>query len=347
VRYNPFRPGNVVGPGMFSGRINELHSLEKAVYQTKNGNPHHFVVTGERGIGKSSLLLFLELLANGTINFSEADAFRFLVASVVLDVSSGYPEIVEKIGAELQRVVASESELKEMAKTAWDFVSRWEVFGVKYQARETKPAPKPHELLEELAHTVARLMSETSGRYDGLIVLIDEADKPGPEANLGGFVKLFTERLAKRGCSNVCLGLAGLPDMLGTLRASHPSSSRIFQVLNLEPLNYSDRIDVVKKGLAESKAKSGIEMKITADAEGMISSLSEGYPHFIQQFAYSAFEKDSDGEINIDDVMDGAFDPGGAFEQLGLKYFEDLYFEKIWSDEYRGVLRALAETEGE
>jgi hypothetical protein len=88
-------------------------------------------------------------------------------------------------------------------------------------------------------------------------------------------------------------------------------------------------------------------VKITDDGERAISSLSEGYPHFIQQFAYSAFEKDSDGEINLSDVMDGAFDDGGAFEQLGVKYFEDLYFEKIWSDEYRGVLRAIAETEGE
>jgi len=79
----------------------------------------------------------------------------------------------------------------------------------------------------------------------------------------------------------------------------------------------------------------------------MISTLSEGYPHFVQQFAYSAFEKNSDAEIDILDVMKGAFDPGGAFEQLGLRYFEDLYFEKIWSDEYRDVLRAFAETEGE
>jgi hypothetical protein len=44
----------------------------------------------------------------------------------------------------------------------------------------------------------------------------------------------------------------------------------------------------------------------------------------------------------MDDVMDGAFDEGGASEQLGIRYFEDLYFEKIWSDEYRGVLRAIA-----
>jgi hypothetical protein len=254
---------------------------------------------------------------------------------------------VGKIGAELQRVVAADNDLKELAKSAWDFLSRWEVFGVKYHSKEEKPPTNPHDLLEELVHTIARLMDATRTRYDGLVVLIDEADKPASKANLGGFVKLFTERLAKRTCNNVCLGLAGLPDVLTTLKEAHPSSSRVFQVLILEPLGFSDRVEVVRKGLAESNQKSGAEMKITDDGERSISSLSEGYPHFIQQFAYSAFEKDSDGEINLTDVMDGAFDDGGAFEQLGVKYFEDLYFEKIWSDEYRGVLRAIAETEGE
>ena len=45
--------------------------------------------------------------------------------------------------------------------------------------------------------------------------------------------------------------------------------------------------------------------------------------------------------------MDGAFGASGAFEQLGIRYFEDFCFEKIWSDEYRGVLRAIANSIGE
>ena len=39
----------------------------------------------------------------------------------------------------------------------------------------------------------------------------------------------------------------------------------------------------------------------------------------------------------------GALEPEhGAIQQLGLKYFEDLYFARIGSDEYRDVLRAMA-----
>jgi hypothetical protein len=75
----------------------------------------------------------------------------------------------------------------------------------------------------------------------------------------------------------------------------------------------------------------------------LLSTFSEGYPHFIQQFAYSSFDADSDNAIDERDVIGGVLGPNGAFHQLGLKYFEELYFDQINSDEYREVLRAMAE----
>lgn len=348
MRFNPFRPGSVVGPGMFSGRYEELETLEKVLFQTKHGNPQHFLVVGERGIGKSSLLLFSQILARGQASFKQAGLFNFLVVSIELDPSTTYADIIKKIGAELERVAASQQRVKELVKTAWDFLSRWEVFGVKYQAQNTARGPEPHELLEDLTYTVERLLSDIQPEFEGVLFLIDEADKPPASAHLGEFVKLFTERLTKRGCENVAVGLAGLPTVMRKLTESHASSLRVFQVLPLEPLTRDERIDVVRKGLLGAEKKNGFKVAANEGAEALISSLSEGYPHFIQQFASSAFEADSDNEIDEDDVLDGAFNKsGGALQQLGLRYFEDLYFEKIWSDEYRNVLRAMAEASGD
>jgi hypothetical protein len=45
----------------------------------------------------------------------------------------------------------------------------------------------------------------------------------------------------------------------------------------------------------------------------------------------------------LSDVREGTLDAqNGAIQQLGIKYFHDLYFDQIGSDEYRGVLRAMA-----
>jgi hypothetical protein len=65
ARYNPFRPGSVISPGMFVGRIPEIEVAEAALLQTRAENPQHFIVEGERGIGKSSLFLWLDSLAKG------------------------------------------------------------------------------------------------------------------------------------------------------------------------------------------------------------------------------------------------------------------------------------------
>jgi hypothetical protein len=327
---------------MFSGRLNELVSMEQALFQTKQGNPHHILIHGERGIGKSSLLYCQQLVAEGQIDPFEGEKFRFLAVSLELEPSNTYLDIVEKIGSELQREIAKREPSIEFAKTAWDFLKKWEVAGVKYNDHEQPP--KPNEMLDELTFAIDQILVRLGPQVDGIIVFIDEADKPPSSANLGEFVKVFTERLSKRGCTSVALCIAGISTVLDRLRESHESSVRIFQILTLEPLLPLERAEVVEKGLAEALKKNGFEVSITPEAKESISELSEGYPHFLQQFAYCAFNEDRDNVIDIADVNAGALhDERGAIQQLGLKYFQELYFAQIGSDEYRGVLRAMAE----
>ncbi len=340
ARYNPFRPGSIVSPGMFSGRYEELEGTERALFQTKNGNPHHFLIHGERGIGKSSLLYSLEVVARGRIDPLEGSKFNFLTLSIELEPENTYSDLIGKVGAELRRAVAAHQPAMEIAKATWDFLKRWEVLGVKYA--EAQHASKPNDLLDELTYTFQQTLTRLASEIDGILLLIDEADK-SLNANLGEFVKVFTERLTKRGCNNVCIGVAGLSNVLQHLRESHESSLRIFQIFTLEPLLPGERIQVIERGLTEAHEKNGFQTNITAETKEAISELSEGYPHFVQQFAFCAFEEDADNNIDLKDVNQGALhSEKGAIQQLGLKYFHELYFDQIGSDEYRDVLRAMA-----
>ena len=130
--------------------------------------------------------------------------------------------------------------------------------------------------------------------------------------------------------------------MLETLRQSHESSLRVFTAFNLKPLSPEESIQVIRRGLHVAQENNEIETRITPEAESLIAMYSEGYPHFLQQFSYCAFEADKDYNIDREDVLRGAWTEHGAFEQLGTKYFEGLYFEQINSDEYREVLRFMA-----
>ena len=75
----------------------------------------------------------------------------------------------------------------------------------------------------------------------------------------------------------------------------------------------------------ENTVKTSIDEK----AMDLLITLSEGYPHFIQQFGYCAFDIDEDGTITQDDVYNGAFGRNGALEKIGDGYYRDNFYNKI------------------
>ena len=115
AKYNPFRPNSMVGPGVFCGRWEELRAVEKSLFQTKHSNPKHFLVLGERGIGKSSLFLCVDFVANGHIRTLDKTTLNFIVVSVELVGSSTYEDIVSCIATEFKSQVAKREKLKELA----------------------------------------------------------------------------------------------------------------------------------------------------------------------------------------------------------------------------------------
>jgi len=51
----------------------------------------------------------------------------------------------------------------------------------------------------------------------------------------------------------------------------------------------------------------------------------------LQEFAHCSFATDTDNKISVADVVSGTFSEHGALNQLGRKYFADLYIDQIGS----------------
>ena len=326
---------------MFVGRVDELKTIEQCLFQAKNSNPQHFLAQGERGIGKSSLLFYVEMLAKGEIKAFTGISFNFLVVSVDLGGCSTQFEIIRKLGRGMRQALSDHQAAKEAAKDFFNWILNWEILGVKYN--KEKVEVDAEQIADDLVNQFVDFCNETRGLLDGIVILIDEADRPDADAGLGEFLKLLAERLSKRHCHNVLFGLAGLPTLLGKLRASHESSPRLFHTLLLEPLEVEERKSVVRICLEDAKGRNGFETTITPEALGFLADLSEGYPHFVQQFAYCAFDQDSDNVIDEEDVGEGAYKDGGALSQLGDKFFNEMYHARISSEDYRRVLDVMAD----
>ncbi len=346
MKYNPFKPGQIINPGMFAGRANEIKAIERILFQTQQGNPDHFLIHGERGIGKSSLLLFIDYMAQGMLSLSNGVTFNFITVNVELEINTDMTGLIQKISIELRDQLKTHDESRSVVKEVLKFLSRFEAAGIKFD-RSSDPVSRD-ELLSNLVSLLKSTYDRLSGEFDGIIILIDEADKSSKNTHIGEFVKIFTERLTKKKCSTILLGMSGISTVIGALRRSHESSVRILKQFELKTLPIEEAKDVVKRGLEEAKRRNSKETTIADNAlEWLAGRGSEGYPNFIQEYAFHAFEADTDDKITMIDLQVGVHLENGALDQLGAKYFEKMYLNDIRSDDYRKVLRTMADHPGE
>lgn len=323
---------------MFAGRRDEIAGIGSILAQTRAGNAAHFLAFGERGIGKSSLMVAAEALALQT----DGDTLPFLVVSVTLTRQDTEAVIATRIATKLQQKVGLKrfEDKATLLKEAWEFVKRIEVGGTRLNPAEqiTEALDVADKLVTALEKTAAIL----EAHYAGIVILIDEADAAGHA--LGSLLKRTIDTLG-RGDDRVCFGVAGLPELPGLMKAGHESSLRGFRHFLIEPLEREERKEVVDLGLKEAKENFCVEVSIDDDAAGIIASISDGYPHFIQQFAYSAYDSDSDFNIDAHDVFAGATCEGGAFACLGNAIFHSQFFREVRSTSSREVLRVLSDAE--
>ena len=333
---------------MFVGRVTELDKLEAALLQTRSGQPTNFMLTGERGIGKTSLLDYLKDVAAGSIE-NDSEKSSFLVIETDVDKKTTALGLVRKIELGLRRELGKSEKARKWLSGAWQFLQRAEAAGISLrEKRESDADLVVEEFAYSLAETVNRVTSAPSddtftAKYDGLLLLIDEADNASADLGLGSFTKLLLERLQRQNCERVMVGLAGLPEVRQVLLDSHPSSLRLFEEVPLSRLSDSEVKSVIKICLERANKVNDQKTMITPEAEQILINLSEGYPHFIQQFGYCAFAADADGLIDRSDVMDSALGKRGGLEIIGDRYYRNDFYNKIKKDSYRQVLRIMAD----
>src|SRR5690349_10636247 len=123
-KINPFAPNSPVNPGTFVGRLDEIDRLETSLIQTKAGRPVSFMITGERGIGKSSLLNYIKYVAQGHIPVDNTTLLSFLVIDTDIDQATTQLGLVKKIQLGLERALLKTESARSFFREAWEFIKR-------------------------------------------------------------------------------------------------------------------------------------------------------------------------------------------------------------------------------
>jgi len=342
-KFNPFKPNHPIYEGLFAGRYNEIKKIDNALFQTSFGNPINLLITGERGIGKTSLLLLAKYFAQGYIIWEEKK-HNFLTIQLNIDKKTNtldfFLKFKNKLRRELNRIYKTHKIIDEI----WGFLQKLEISGFKIKDSHIENSLLVDNFIYSLIDTLKSIRSDINHPKEGIVVLIDESDTASDELNLGSLLKNLSEILVSENQNNILFILAGLPHLTDVLRKSHESSPRLFEEINIGPLSIDDTRHVIKQAETQiNNFYSSKNYRFTAGAVDSFHNYSEGYPHFLQQIGFSTIEFCDNNTIREKDVSNAMFARNGALELIGKRYYTDLFYNKINVDSYRKILEIMSE----
>jgi hypothetical protein len=274
---NPYAPGAGTPPPELVGRDQIIEEAEIAMRRVVSARTsQHQSITGLRGVGKTVLLGKLTALA-------EHIGFRVIRVEAV-----GGDDTLSSLLRQSRRVVEDLDGSATRALRSIESVSLTVAgTGVSVGRFETTP---DREALADVVVEVARV---ADAKESGVMLAIDEAqmvDSHDLRRILAGVHRCNQDGLP------LFAALAGLPNLVGVVASASTYAERMFRVTDLGPLSPEQ----VTQAIVRPAEELGVSW--SPEATEAIVDHSDGYPFFVQTWAYHTWNAAHDEPISIADV---------------------------------------------
>lgn len=295
-RLSPYSPGDpVTRPGDLIGRSEDFRNLLGLVSAGRN-----VLVTGERGVGKTSLLT----AASGSLRNKDAgldrrgefgNPIRTLIGFATCSDDTTIDSLADSLLRSLTR--SSGLDLCATSKSSWTMKATVKVLEAGNE--EERSATISRWAAARVVDAIGRVRRDGTHRTSVIAFFIDEADRPDRGVRLGTFTRNIKEAISAEGLGPVAFVLAGQKQLMPRLQAEHPSVSRSYEVIWVPVLSSTDCEEIIRNG----ERATG-----TAFDDGIrlaIAKASKGFPAVVHRLADSCFRADSDGFVDLFDFEDG------------------------------------------
>jgi len=324
---NPYAPGAGTRPPELAGRAELLNEANIALQRTVIGRPvKSLIMVGLRGVGKTVLLNEINALAEGHHFYSlslEAHEGKTLPAMIVPGIRQAFIRIsTRKKATELAN--RGLRILKGFVSSLRVKIGDIEVgFDPEYGTADSG------DLEADLPELFEALGKAAQAAEWPIAIFVDELQYLKPKefsALIMAIHKVNQLRLPL-----ILIG-AGLPQILGIAGNSKSYAERLFTFPKIGALNPSDaRAAIVNPALEE-----GVEFE--HDAVNEIISKTEGYPYFIQQWAYESWNYAEESPIKLTAIKNIS---ESALYELDQSFFK-VRLDRCTPSEKK-YMRALAE----
>jgi DNA polymerase III delta prime subunit len=327
--HNPFSPGAGTPPPELAGRDDILKQALLTLARVKRGRSEKSIlIIGLRGTGKTVLLHEISAIA-------EKENYRAVM--IEAHEKKSLPALLLP---ELRRVLFSldmgemiSAKVKRGLRVLKSFVSNVKVtinevdFGIDIEPE--KGAADSGDLESDLAQVFIALGEAAQDRDTAVAIIIDELQYLSEE-ELSSLI-MAIHKVSQKSLPLVVIG-AGLPQLVGKAGRAKSYAERLFDYPELGPLKKED----AKAALQVPVQKE--DVSFTEEALEEIIRVTEGYPYFLQEWGYQAWNIATKSPIDINVAKLATVT---SIQRLDQNFFR-VRFDRLTPRE-KEYLRALAE----
>ena len=323
---SPFTPNQPVNPDFFTGREDQINELLLSVRKASKGNLQVGWISGERGIGKSSLASFVGFLA-------ERDE-----QAIAAHIHLGEVKTLEEMAGKTHLSLLEDNQSKSWGRTLLnmfgDRVKQVGLFGVKIQLElsDKELAATTNNFAASLGHIV-----EKAGNDRRVLFLIfDDINGLADTPRFAHWLKSMVDGAAtSRTEAPVCLIFVGLEERLDTMIKNNPSVVRVFRpLMKIEPWTQSEGEDFFRNAFDKHN------VSIAQEDVEILARYSGGIPTVAHEIGDAVWQIAKDNTITEDDCQIGVID---AADTIGKRFIEKDIIQALQSSQYRSILGKIAD----
>lgn len=304
---NPYAPGAGTPPPLLAGRDDIVEIAELALRRAKAGMAaKSFVAVGLRGVGKTVVL-------NKVSDLAETHGYETAFIEAVEDrplVQSLIPQM-RRIVLKLDRIAGAQENVKRAIRALRSFASvfRMHVGEIEIGVNAEAGLADSGDFNTDLADLLVAVGSAAKARNSAVAIILDEVQYLSEE-ELGALIAAIHKTNQKQ--LPVVLVGAGLPQVLGKMGEAKSYAERLFEFPRVQALSEAD----ANKAISEPALAAGV--RFDDQALAAIFNSTKGYPYFLQEWAYVAWNIAPKSPITKGDVI--------AAEREAIKRLDESFF---------------------
>jgi GTPase SAR1 family protein len=326
---NPFAPGAGTPPPALVGREEVLENARVTLARVRDGRPaKSFLLIGLRGVGKTVLL-------NRFQDMGEQTGYRAI--SLEAPENRRLPELIipslRQLLLALDRFENVSTQVKRALRVLKGFASGLKLrlgdFDIGLDIDAETGTADSGDLQNDLPELMLVVAEAAAARGMPVLILIDEMQYLN-EDELSALITAI-HKVAQKQLPLVLVG-AGLPQLVGLTGKAKSYAERLFDFPRIDRLREAD----ARNALETPVGREGVTFEASALDE--IISLTQGYPYFLQEWGYHAWNAAVASPISLGAVRAANVT---VIQRLDESFFR-VRFDRLTPRE-RDYLRAMAE----